>query len=104
MNKKEFTQLFKALSDETRLEIIEMLQDGERCACEILQNFQITQPTLSYHMRLLCESKLVLSRRDGAWMRYSLNKKTFENLKNWIEIMSLENSSVGNITCDCFKK
>lgn len=71
--------IFKALSDEIRLEIVEMLSTAdELCACKILENFKITQPTLSYHMKILTESGLVTGRRDGAWMRYSLNR---ENLK-----------------------
>lgn len=64
---------FKALSDETRLKIVAMLSFGEMCACKILEEFSITQPTLSYHMKVLMESGLVGGVRDGAWMRYSLN-------------------------------
>jgi len=70
---KEVVLSFKALSDETRMAILDMLADGELCACKILEHFQFTQPTLSYHMKLLCDSGIVLGRRDGAWMKYSLN-------------------------------
>lgn len=55
----------KALSDETRLEIFTMLSQDELCACKILEKFQITQPTVSYHMKILCESGLVFGRNDG---------------------------------------
>lgn len=65
--------LFKALSDETRLKIIDMLSCGELCACDILKSFNITQPTLSYHMKILTESGLVNANRIGAWMHYTLN-------------------------------
>lgn len=70
----------KALADETRLQIIEMLIDGERCACKIQEEFDFTQPTLSYHMKILTDCGLVNSRREGAWMRYTLNKDGFETL------------------------
>jgi len=71
----EYIPAFKALSDETRLKIIEMLSCGELCACEILEAFSISQSTLSYHMKILVESGLVNAVRDGAWMRYTLNKE-----------------------------
>ncbi len=79
-NYKDTVQILKALADETRLEIINMLSSGEMCACKILENFNITQPTLSYHMKILTECGLVTGNRDGAWMRYSLKKEAFEAL------------------------
>jgi len=68
----DYVFAFKALADETRLEIIDMLSCGELCACEILEKFSISQSTLSYHMKILSESGLVNASRDGAWMRYTL--------------------------------
>jgi len=76
MKHTDYAQLFKALSDETRIKIIEILNDEDLCACEILENLDITQPTLSYHMKILCESEIVNGSRDGAWMRYTLNKES----------------------------
>lgn len=70
----EYVLSFKALSDETRLKIIDMLSCGEMCACDILEKFNISQSTLSYHMKILSESGLVHAKRDGAWMKYTLNK------------------------------
>lgn len=70
----EYVPAFKALSDETRLKIIDMLSCGELCACEILESFSISQSTLSYHMKILVESGLVNGVRDGAWMRYTINE------------------------------
>lgn len=71
----EYVPVFKALSDETRLKIIDMLSCGEMCACNILEEFSISQPTLSYHMKILSDSGLVNARRHGAWMKYTLNKE-----------------------------
>lgn len=69
---------FKALSDETRLQILEMLTMGELCACKILEEFQFTQPTLSYHMKTLTQAGLVQGRKEGKWTYYSLVE---ENLR-----------------------
>lgn len=91
----EYVPLIKALSDETRLKIIDMLSCGEKCACEILEAFNITQPTLSYHMKILTESGLVTAQRNGAWMRYNLNDKKAQDLKNFLEhITEKKNNSI----------
>jgi len=71
----ELTAVFKALSDGTRLEIVRMLAEREElCACRILERFDITQPTLSHHMKSLCACGLVTARREGKWSYYSLNR------------------------------
>lgn len=67
-------RVFKALCDPNRLMILEMLQSGEKCACKILETLDIGQSTLSHHLKILCESGLVGSRRDGKWMHYALNQ------------------------------
>lgn len=72
-NYKEYAMFMKALSDETRVKIYNMLAQGELCACKILEEFNITQPTLSYHMKIMSDSGLVVSRREGVWMKYSIN-------------------------------
>lgn len=75
---KEYALAMKALSDETRVKIFDMLADGELCACKILEAFNITQSTLSYHMKILCESGLVNGRRDGVWIRYAIDQSKLE--------------------------
>lgn len=84
-NYAEYIPILKALSDETRLKIVDMLSSGEMCACKILEEFHITQPTLSYHMKILTECDLVNARRDGAWMRYTLNKDRAGMIIDFIE-------------------
>jgi len=79
----EFVPVFKALADETRLKILEMLSCGEMCACAILESFQITQPTLSYHMKILMECGLIDGQKDGIWMRYTLNQTRFNELQEF---------------------
>lgn len=67
-------KILKALSDPNRLEIIDLLSCGEKCACEILESFNFTQPTLSHHMKVLMECGLVESRKEGTWNLYKLDK------------------------------
>ncbi|MDF2594957.1 MAG: ArsR family transcriptional regulator [Clostridia bacterium] len=83
----EYVPMFKALADETRLKIIHMLYEGELCACKILENFNITQPTLSYHMKMLTESGLVHGKREGAWMKYNLDYDRINELR---DVLNLE--------------
>lgn len=91
----DYALVFKALGDATRLKIIEMLSCGELCACEILEFFEITQPTLSYHMKILIESGLVISRKEGSWTHYSNNTPLIEDIKNyWINITSEQENCI----------
>lgn len=69
---REVVSIFKALSDENRIRILRMLRSGEKCACKLLEELNISQPTLSHHMKILCDAGLVAGRKDGKWMRYSI--------------------------------
>lgn len=64
--------LFHALSDATRLSIIEMLRDGERCVCELQDELDAAQSRLSFHLRVLKEAGLVSDRKEGRWSYYSI--------------------------------
>lgn len=66
--------IFKSFCDENRLKILEMLQDGEKCACKILEQLEISQSTLSHHMKILVESGLVQTRNEGKWTHYSYSQ------------------------------
>ncbi|MCY6370594.1 ArsR/SmtB family transcription factor [Clostridium ganghwense] len=72
-NYETSAKIFKALSEPNRLKIIDILSCGEKCACDILENFEFTQPTLSHHMKVLMECGLVESRKEGLWSYYSLD-------------------------------
>lgn len=72
-NYEEYTKVLKAIADTNRLKIIDILSCGERCACDIQKYFNFTQPTLSHHMKILMDSGLVVSRKEGTWMKYSLD-------------------------------
>lgn len=84
-NYSQYALYMKALSDETRVKILEMISDEELCACKILEEFHITQPTLSYHMKILCDSGLAIGRKDGIWTKYSIDEGNLKCLQNFID-------------------
>ena len=88
INYDEKAMALKALSDPNRLVIIEFLNNGERCACKILEQLKISQPTLSHHMKILCRSGLVVPRKEGKWTHYSLNRGKFLDFISFIEKIS----------------
>ena len=94
---EEYILIFKALGDSTRLQIVQMLEGGEMCACKILERFQITQPTLSHHMKILCECGLVSARKEGKWSYYSINKDVLSDFKNFVA--SLKSGEKGSCLC-----
>ena len=89
MTREEIAAICKAMSDINRLRIIEMLIQGEKCGCNLLDELQVTQPTLSHHMKVLSDCGLVISRKDGKWQHYSINRNKFKEY----------NESITSITC-----
>ncbi len=90
MSYKDEVKLIKALADENRLAILEMLQEEEKCACVLLDELDITQPTLSHHMKILCDSGLVGSCKEGKWMHYSLSMEGSRKLRALAEKYTLD--------------
>jgi ArsR family transcriptional regulator len=95
MGFREDVRKIKALTDENRLAIMLALQQGEKCACVLLEELNITQPTLSHHMRILCDSELVSGRKDGKWMYYSISPEGVSDFREMI---------AGYARCDCEDK
>lgn len=71
--KKEYLRVFRAFTDENRVHVLELLCAGEQCACVLLEDLKISQPTLSHHMKILCQSGIVKSRREGSWNYYAID-------------------------------
>ena len=80
--------LFKALADPTRLEIIGMISCGEICACKLLERFNVTQPTISHHMKILCDSGLAIGRKAGKWTYYTLASGVVRDLMDYLAKMT----------------
>ena len=93
MNESEIALICKALGDENRVQIIKMLTGGELCACKILDAFNITQPTLSHHMKILTECNLVNWRKEGKWTYYSINCEKFSEFKSAVSEFTCKTSS-----------
>lgn len=72
---EELTTIFKALSDETRLRIIKLLEQGELCVCDITAALDMVQPKVSFHLSTLKEAGLIKDRKQGKWIHYSINEK-----------------------------
>lgn len=78
------TRQFHALSDPTRLRIIDRLRDGERCVCELTDALDAGQSRLSFHLKALKDAGLVSDRREGRWAYYTLNPEAFEQLEAFV--------------------
>ena len=98
MNSIDVALICKALGDSNRLQIVKMLSEGEKCACNLLERFEITQPTLSHHMKTLCDCGLVEVRREGKWSHYSLNCETLAAFQAFIGKLSCDKK---NGECEC---
>ena len=88
VDNKKTAVMFKAFCDENRLQILELLRDGEKCACSLLEEMQITQPTLSHHMKILCDSGVVVGRKEGKWMHYSISQEGLDDIKKCLDYFS----------------
>ena len=84
----EKAEIFKVLSDSNRLQIVDMLSCGEMCACKILEKFDITQPTLSHHLKVLADSGLVTSRKEANWIHYKLNDEKIKEITEFLQFIS----------------
>ena len=100
LTNKQITVIFKALCDENRVQIFRLLQGGERCACELLDEMQLSQPTLSHHMKILCDSGLVVGRKEGKWMHYSISAEGAKVAMDCLKEITAVNIS----ECKCCNK
>ena len=82
---KEYVEIFKALSDENRLKILCMLACGELCACDIQDSLNLTQPTISHHMKILQQAGVIEVEKRGKWAFYSIKQDRIDHLCNFIK-------------------
>lgn len=73
LSDKRTAQIFKAFCDENRLRILALLRGGEKCACNLQDELHIGQSTLSHHMKILCDSGVVVGRKEGKWVHYRID-------------------------------
>ena len=82
------TRLFHALSDGTRLSILQRLRFGERCVCDLTDALDAAQSRLSFHLKVLKDAELVTDRRDGRWMYYTLNTDTLAEVGELVDALT----------------
>lgn len=75
LDERKTALIFKAFCDENRIRILKLLRTGEKCACKLLEEINVTQPTLSHHMKILCDSGIVAGRKEGKWTHYSISSE-----------------------------
>lgn len=98
---KETARVFKAFCDENRLQILKLLQSGEKCACKLLDDLKISQSTLSHHMKILCDAGIVQGRKDGKWVHYSINPAGAERAVQLLnEQITLDITDVQDDSCN----
>jgi ArsR family transcriptional regulator len=91
--------LFHALSDETRLEIIQRLLSGEKCVCDLTDALDAAQSRLSFHLKTLRDAGIVTDRRAGRWVYYTLDREVFGELDELVR--SLKPSRRATLPIEC---
>ena len=99
MDNKRTAMMFKAFCDENRLRILQVLRGGERCACNRLEEMHITQPTLSHHMKILCDAGIVVSRKEGKWMHYSISKEGIDTVRECLNQFAIHSDTENEKPC-----
>ena len=99
MDHEKDSALFRALGEPVRLLILERLAGGELCACDLLENLDISQPTLSHHMKVLLDTGLVEGRRQGILVHYSIRPEAVEDLKNVVSELAPASVQAGRSCC-----
>ena len=97
----KIAQVFKAFCDETRLLVLSYLQDGEKCACVLLERVSVSQPTLSHHMKILVESGVVNARKEGKWMYYSISQEGSEKAITLLKELTTVTANNSEINKEC---
>jgi len=85
-------RLFHALSDETRLAVLEMLRGGERCVCELQDELGAAQSRLSFHLRVLKQAGLVRDRKEGRWSYYTVVPETLAVAHDAVRVLATRRS------------
>ena len=84
---KDTAAVFKAFCDENRLQVLSLLKEREMCAFQLQEELEIGQSTLSHHMKVLCQSGIVTSRREGKWTYYKISEEGCSRAIGLIELM-----------------
>ena len=101
-SEKNIAAMLKALGDENRIRILKMMRKGEICACKILEELAIGQPTLSHHMKILCDAGIVCARKESKWVHYSINQEGICCIQRMLQSVVLPENR--HEDCKCTEK
>ena len=104
MNREKVSYICRAMGDPNRLKVVELLSEGEKCACHLLEELNITQPTLSHHMSVLYDCGLIHDRKEGRWHYYSLDCETFAEFKDFVQELSCCGTTDADEIRNCCQK
>lgn len=96
---KDTARIYKAFCDENRLHILELLKSGEHCACELLDELQISQSTLSHHMKILVDAGIVSGRKEGKWMHYIIDQDGIMEAKEFLSSFLYDEANTHTNRC-----
>lgn len=99
VTEEKMALIFKALGDENRIRIMKLLGNEEKCACKLLEALNISQPTLSHHMKILCDSGIVVGRKEGKWMHYSISAEGSQIARNCLSELTTINGTCAAKSC-----
>ena len=99
LDEKRIPSIFKALCDENRVRILKYLTGGQKCACKLLEDLNIAQSTLSHHMKILTDSGLVMGRKEGKWIHYSISKVGIDIAIGYLEALKNTMCTFDNKPC-----
>ncbi len=101
IDESKIPTIFKAFCDENRIEILKQLITGEKCACVLLENLHISQPTLSHHMKILCSSGIVVMRKEQKWAHYSISEEGIAYAMEYLQsLMTVKSLGKDKPCCD----
>lgn len=92
-------QIFHALSDEIRVEVVSLLLNGERCVCELMDELDMAQSKLSWHLKTLRDAEIVIDRREGRWVYYSLNAETMAEARGLLDGLKPSRRALPKAVC-----
>lgn len=93
----DYSKLFKVFSDNNRIEVVKNLAKGVCCSCQFKEKFDISQPTLTYHLKMIKDSGLAATEKEGTWNKYLIDFDVIDEMINFLQ----ELKASGNGECKC---
>ena len=84
INSAQFVGIMESLSDPIRINILELMMNGEICVCDLVKVTGLSQSKISYHIKILKDSGLISDRQEGRWVYYRLDLEVLSDIQNWI--------------------